>query len=202
MNRVLKLIVCTIILFSWFISCTTEEAKNNVSKTVGNLTAQQNINDPFKVWLRDTLLEFQSWRLKPENGITKKEVIVSDDSTALTTVTCYKVKIHDVTEQAGPTNGLITLLREYNELPVGIFSLRFKYELEFYPSTIVARKYDFVYDIKDIEVSQKQRIVKYSFIRGRLANKEECKLSSVGDTEIIKTDFIWKGNKLIKKQLK
>ncbi len=153
----------------------------------------------FKSWLKDTLITLSSWKSKLEDGIEKKNFSVESDSLTLTIEVYYKSDVN--IKSHIEISNMLDLLKEYGELPKKGF-ISFRYEHLYFPSSVVQLDYEYSYEISDIliELSQHER-KKYNFIRGRINNKEVVASDENGNSKIERYDFIWEGDKLIKKKL-
>jgi hypothetical protein len=161
-----------------------------------------NSNEIFKNWLKDTLVNLAIWKQEKEMNIAKKEILISKDSLSLTTNVYYLANISLKEKQTGDISNMIDLFKEYDELPKKDFKLSFLYQMFYYPSTVEQLKYDFIYEIKEVEIVEDDSKSKFTVTRGRLNRKEVESKNINGKKEVIETDFIWNGDILEKKVVK
>jgi len=153
-------------------------------------------NKLFKSWLADTLKYLSFPEKERAKDMENKHIIIGEDSLSLTINSYYRTEISEKNKVSGEVSNIVNLLKEYEELPSETFTLSFLFESYYYPSSSEEMKYDFVNEIKDIQVLEKDsKLKKYGFIRGRFTNKEV--ISKTGES--VKTEFIWEGEKLIKR---
>lgn len=201
-NICIWIVICLVLVNTFSFSCTNNSATENISgqRNKGELLSvdTNSFNETFKDWLKDTLIHLYSWQKQSDIDITKKEIELGKDSLSLTTSTYYSTQISDKKKLKGEILNMIDLLKEYDELPRNHFQLSFQYQMFYYPSSVEQLRYDFVYEIKNIQIVEDSSKSKFKFIRGRLGGKEVEKKNRHGKKEIVKTDFIWKDDKLIK----
>jgi hypothetical protein len=203
MKNYCKLFILFFVLLSLFhLSCINNNANKNkdnhknISDSMNSLV--MNSDQIFKNWLKDTLIYLYNWQKEKETNIVKKEIYISDDSLSIKTNSYYATLINGSEQQTGEISKIIDLLKEYEELPLKSFKLSFVYYVFYQPSSVEQLRYDFVKEIKDLEIIEGDIKSNFSYIRGRLSGKEVTKNGSSGKQEIIKTDFIWKGDTLVK----
>jgi len=194
-----KLLFILICIF--FISClrNVNENKN------GKVTAFVLYNDQeFKHWLKDTLVKLSIWENQKVKNIAKKEIKLGKDSLSLMIEICYSIAFINGKEKEyveKEISNMIDLLNEYDELPKKNFKLSFTYQMFYYPSSIKQLKYEYIYEIKNLEVVENDSNAEFSLIRGRLSGKELIKRNKNGRNDTIEIDFIWKGDSLIKHKI-
>ncbi|MFL5763550.1 MAG: hypothetical protein ACJ77K_06365 [Bacteroidia bacterium] len=151
----------------------------------------------FKSWLKDTLPDLAIWKDKSENGILKKLITVGNDSLSLTVDIDYRSKVNSASNQE--IKNMIDLLGEYQETPKS-GTISFHYQHYFYPASVEQLRHDYSYEIDSIEVASSEASkLRYGFIRGRLNRKEIVTISKDGKEQTKNIDFIWEGDKLVKK---
>jgi hypothetical protein len=192
--------------------CNNNTPKNNkeTSNTVStdSITKKETTNlkeneTQFKVWLRDTLRYLASdWEKNKGLGISLKNAKVDPDSLGLTIVLFYDIAINPKEKLEGEIGDMIETLKEYGELPKSDFKLRFQSQMYYYPSSIEEHNYDFLFELKSIEVVELKTKTEYFYLRGRLTGKEVTKTKKDGTEEKQNFDFIWKGDSLTKKAYK
>ncbi|MFN0189711.1 MAG: hypothetical protein ACKVQV_13505 [Bacteroidia bacterium] len=187
-------------------SCSNSNKNKNeinyqVNKYDSTIAKTNKPEEVFKSWLKDTLINLSNWKTKTENDVPKKDVLLSNDSLLLTIETYYSTFIVNSMAQSGEVSNIIDLLKEYDEMPNKSFTLSFLYQKFYSPPSVEQLKYDFIYEIKDIQIAEVNSKTNFCFIRGRLSGKELIKESKNGKQELIKTDFIWQGDTLIKKRI-
>ncbi|HLP04616.1 MAG TPA: hypothetical protein VK152_04225 [Paludibacter sp.] len=70
---------------------------------------------------------------------------------------------------------ILSILKEYKEIPTKDFILSFRNVVSYYPSEIPNHRYGFVEDVKDIKIEffNERKTINYEYIRGRLSSKIE-----------------------------
>jgi hypothetical protein len=158
----------------------------------------------FKRWVADTLNKLNSSKEeKFKSGWFAQKLVVGLDSLSLSIG-----KNFDSIDGSGKVNlpqdaiNLLALLKEYEEYPKGMFTLKFK-TTEFYaPSLRSGATYEVTYSIDSIYILEPDGVKShYIYIRGRFSHKELTWLSS-RNKELERIDFIWDNNELKKVKLK
>jgi hypothetical protein len=87
-------------------------------------------------------------------------------------------------------------LSEYDEIPDD-FQLNFSSYYFYYPSTNYL-KYNYVFELKDIEILTDKNKTKYDYIRGNLSRKE---VTNLNNNNVESYNFIWNNDSLVKVKL-
>lgn len=157
----------------------------------------------FKQWLNDTLSNIEKVGQVEKYKDANESVIVEvgKDSSFLDITKIYNVNVTPDTKEtyAKYVASVLELLKEYEEYPSVEFVILVKVNYYFYPSEASSRRYDYVFEIPIIQVDLSDTMIQYQYIRGRLSGKLEIMKGSNQSNITKKVDFIWQGNKLIKK---
>ena len=155
-----------------------------------NLKTSYNIekpNDRFKYWLNDTL-----------NSLKKNKQLVdyfiTPDSLSFTTKKMFKITPDDKINNDSVVSVMLELLKEYDEMPNGGYSLSFEYEEFYYPSENSKLKYEMIYEIKNFVVLENNCTHEYMFNRGSLMGK----IKQCGKHSKERVEFRYTDDKLIK----
>lgn len=154
----------------------------------------------FKKWLVDTLTILNKEPSKLNEKLTSSKIIVADDSLSFNIIKAYEFSSMEGTKGPVVTN-ILSLLKDYDELPRVNYFLSFNTEELFYTSTSPNLKYDFVSEIKGIKIRTAESNIDYKYIRGRLSGKRIQSNSKAHNKKAILYDFDWNGGKLLKKKL-
>lgn len=191
-NKLLILFCLMLATISY--SCSNESNKINQANDSSS-TSLETSETKFKTWLRDTSIVLSEWKTQQDLDVVEKGVEIGEDSLSLTIRVLYNSIIGSTKSSNVEVSNMIDLLNEYEENLENSSKLSFNYEGMYFPSSVEQLPYELSYEISNIQVKNKNSTTKYNFIRGRLSGKEE-ELNG----KIVKTDFIWEGDKLIKKQ--
>jgi hypothetical protein len=170
------------------------------SKVEGEAVVAAEQDKIFKRWVKDTTAMI---KMRPDlliNGLVTSQIIL-DDSLLFTNLKTYAFDSENKIESDDIAN-VVSLLREYNELPKNTYTLSFVAEKSFSPSMANGLKYDFNSELKNILVKHSHTYTEYKYIRGRLSGKKVFK----GEINYEKKsydlyDFIGEGDKIIKRKL-
>ncbi len=177
---------------------TTGSCQSTVKSTAIVMPVQDKL---FKQWVKDTTAMI---KLNPdvmENGLVKFQIVLEADSLLLSIFKTYEFDSKNKIVNYEISN-VISLLREYAELPKGNYKLSFVTEKSFYSSTIKELKYDFDSNLNKIIVKTSHTNTEYKYIRGRLSGKKVLKLDTkVENRNYDLYDFVWIGDKLTKRKL-
>jgi hypothetical protein len=192
-------------------SCTRLEKKRFISDSsqirvvqLKSDTARDSTEIVFKRWLRDTLAISH---FGDSNGVMKEKyciqtIQISWDSLVFNIADNYDLIINSgrAVRSNKDVEVVLSLLRDYDELPTKKFAVKFAINYEYVPSPVVDRIYDLSSYLSGLEtrVIGDSTVSKYDYIRGRLSDKI---LSSMNPgSKAHQTDFIWQGSKLIKRK--
>ncbi|MEO8147740.1 MAG: hypothetical protein ABI723_08900 [Bacteroidia bacterium] len=184
--------------FHWSCADNHINEKTNRPITKTGTLSELHSERVFKTWLRDTLPYLYNWQRQEQENIVNKEITLGKDSLTLETNTFYEASINHNEKLSGQISNVIYLLKDYNELPLNDFKLSFVDYMFYWPSSVEEMKYDYIFELKNIQVLEGDSRIEYTYIRGRLSNKVLFKKGQSGKQEVIKTDFIWKGDSLMK----
>jgi hypothetical protein len=165
-----------------FISC----AKKGSDDNSGQKAVQYAKTDRFKAWAKDTLDEFLTRSAADttifENSFTSGTHTIGafKDTLALFVENRYALQVDPASygEYDGSvTHSVISLLKEYGELPDTVFELTFIEYVFYSPSSAEQQVYDYAMEIKDLEVNIAARGLKiaYRYNRGSLSSSKETK---------------------------
>ncbi len=154
----------------------------------------------FKKWLVDTLITLNKEPSKLSEELTNSKQIVADDSLSFSIIKTYKFFSNERVKEPVVTN-VLSLLKEYDELPTVNYSLSFSTEELFYTSTVSNLKYYFISEIKGIKIRTAEANIEYKYIRGRLSGKRIQTNSNPLNKTVVIYDFDWNGNKLLKRKV-
>jgi hypothetical protein len=184
MKHILSFIVIAHLLYS----C-TNEVEDNYSTPIETVS-----NDLiFKKWTQDTLSI-----LKNDSSLNKI-IDVSEDTLSLKIITHYKAWItkSNTNSLSEKIKNIYAFLSEYDEIPDKDFQLNFSSYYFYYPSTNHL-KYDYVFELKNIEILTDKNKTKYDYIRGNLSRKEVINLDN---NNVESYNFIWNNDSLVKVKL-
>jgi hypothetical protein len=193
------------------IGCNAREKVNNDTGSIkGNLLIDTSIlkkQDIFKLWLIDTLARLDTSILTQRKleGIIANDIAVMPDSLGLSMNLYYDLIIgsnKNIKEESYPDK-LLSLLNEYNEYPKQDSKLKFTVNYFYSPSPVPGLARDLLVELNNIEVVElNDKVVsKYTFIRGRLSDKTVTRVDKNGIPIKEYINFIWEGNKLVKRKL-
>ncbi|HWW40025.1 hypothetical protein [Pedobacter sp.] len=168
------------------------------TNTAINIPKQEQV---FKEWLRDTLATIKVNPDKITDGLVKSQFVVADDSLLVSELKDYEFHSKRRSSNKEISN-VISLLKEYDEIPKGNFELSFTTKKSYEPSVIADFKYDFVAEMEDIVIQTTQTRTEYNYIRGRLSDKKVQSLLKSADQNDGLYDFIWEHSKLTKRKVK
>lgn len=175
---------------------TTASCQSKIESTAVILPEQDKL---FKQWVKDTTAMI---KMNPDsmlNGLVKSQVVVGADSLLLSDFKTFEFDSKNKIECKEISN-VISLLKEYDELPKDNYKLSFVAEKSFSSSMANGRKYDFDSELKNVIVKTFHTNTEYKYIRGRLSGKKVFK-SDIKDGSYDQYDFVWDENKLIKRKL-
>lgn len=166
MNNVKQMLVVGL-MFSFFTACQQKKELIHTNNKVNNLD--------FKTWLKDTTII-----LGKEINLDyfKKDVIISDDSLSMDIVKYYDKSINPKKISEIKNKDLIyalDLLTRNNELPNNEFILKFTISSYYSVSMVEQLKYDYDTEVKLFEVIDKNKKIKYNFMKGNLIDKRIIK---------------------------
>ena len=205
-NLFIKLLI--FILLGSLFSCNITKNDGCKTKSVGEVQNSKNTfvysDSTFRGWLVDTLTKLNSSKKKQfTSKWFAQELIVGLDSQSLS-INKHFDSIDGSIKVNLPKDAinLISLLKEYEEYPKGMFTLNF-ITSEFYtPSLRVGATYDVSFSIDSIYLFEQDGVKShYIYIRGRLSYKE-LTWPRYRNKEMEHIDFIWENNKLKKVKLK
>lgn len=201
-----------LILFVFLIlSCRDKEkSKNDTGSIKNNLltdTFSLEKQKVFRHWLMDTIAKLNTSIVSQERGagLVAKDFIVMPDSLGLAINLYYDLVIgltKNTNNESNPGK-LLSLLNEYDEHPKLDSRLKFTVNNFYSLSPVSELTYDLIVDFKNIQInSLDDKIVsKYTYIRGRISDKTITWLDKNKIQRNEHIDFIWEGNKLIKRKL-
>lgn len=209
-----KRIVVSILISSLcciIISCNAREKVNNDRCSIkGHLLTDTSILKKqviFKLWLIDTLAKLDTSVLTQRKleGIVANDIAMMPDSLGLSINLYYDLIVgsNKNTKEESYPEKLLSLLNEYNEYPKPDSKLKFTVNLFYTPSPVIGLARDLLVELNNIEVVDlNDKVVsKYTFIRGRLSDKTVTTVDKKGITMKDYINFIWEGNKLVKRKL-
>lgn len=148
----------------------------------------------FKKWAIDTIRILNATSY--DTSLKKISYYFSEDSLTLIISDNYQfVYTHQPNKIDRNCRNLLSLLKEYGELPPLYSNCSFSIKVSFYPSVVKERLYDYVYEWDNIEIKTKNESLKYGYIRGRL-NGKKILINNPKDSAYY--EFIWKDNTLTK----
>ena len=147
----------------------------------------------FKSWLQDTL------NILKRDSSFNKIIEIAEDTLSLKIINKNEVLFtkSSINSQDKEVKNVYELLREYDEIPKNDFQLNFSSYYFYYPSTNHL-KYDYTFELKDIEILTNKNKTKYDYIRGNLSRKEVTNLSN---KNVESYNFIWNNDSLVKVKL-
>jgi len=172
---ILYLIVC--------FSCTRGENGNYLSDADSLQLAEKGSVEKFKLWATDTLSKFLTNQSdmtivekKSPTAIVRMGVL--SDTSALFIEEQYSLTIDPIdyhAYQGTIVESVISLLQEFHEIPDTVFGLSFIASTFYSPTFVEQLAYDFVAEIKDLEIEIPDRgiIIYYTYNRGDLRSKKE-----------------------------
>jgi hypothetical protein len=188
---------CYLIYQTLLVSATCFSAHCQSEKSNSKISNVQ--DDVFKVWLKDTVATVQKSERQTEGSFKKIEFVVAPDSLFFELKKTYQFQsIQKVDKKE--VSDILSLLKDYGELPTGSYSLSFITNQSFYPSSFKTLKYDFVNEIKKIKIIEGDVISEYKYIRGRLSGKKVTR-KSASEIRAVIYEFDWKNDKLVKRKI-
>ncbi len=151
----------------------------------------------FKIWLKDTLIALNAPVSHPT--YFKRKLYIADDSLSLSITQFFSAKIISNKKKLKDDNPIalvLDLLAEYQEFPKAPFQVSFHTTQEFYPSAALVKEW--IYDIEDIKVVERNTVCEYDYIRGRLSGKTEVIYKQQVPFKSKRYDFSWAGDTLSK----
>jgi len=182
-----------IIIFGLF---TTASCQSKVKSTAIVMPKQDKL---FKQWIRDTTAVMNKHLNVISNGLIKSQIVIAPDSLLFSDFKTYEFDSKNMIKNDEISN-VVSLLREYDELPSKNYKLSFMVEKNYSPSMSEGSKYDFDSELKNILVKTSQSNTEYSYIKGRISGKKVFK-ANVKNKNYNLYDFVWEGDKLIKRRL-
>ena len=194
-NNILTTIICLGMFSNWNGVYYTKSLDIEIFQKVTHDSA-------FKAWLRDSL-PFLTSKLISETGnkegLKEYQINIGKDSLSMEIIRQFEIEVNPkrINSANDYISGVIDLLKRYEECPNTTFELTFSTLDEYGPSMSQNSVYDDLFEIKDLMLKYMNKVVNYSYIRGRINDK---KLTEFADGRKIVTnyDFIWKDGKLIK----
>lgn len=153
----------------------------------------------FKEWLKDTLVVFAGAAVNkiPNGTMTYK---VRNDSLQFDVYTKYQFTYdRDYKQKDDEIGGMISLLKEYKEMPGLNSKISFTVHFSYYPSSIEQLRAAFVEEVEDILVDKDDELIEYGYIRGRLGDKVIKDKKTGAEKGYYK--FIWHSDSLIKEKM-
>jgi len=191
--------ICSLYLTIFFGLVTTSSCQTKVENTVIKVSKKDRL---FKQWVKDTTAIIKKHPDIISNGLVKSQIVVAEDSLLFSDFKTYEFDSKSIIKNDEISN-VISLLREYKELPRDNYKLSFVVGKNYYPSMFDDFKYDFTYELKNISLKTFHTNTEYSCIRGRLSGKKVFKVKNLDKSTIYNLyDFVWEGDKLIKRLLK
>jgi hypothetical protein len=126
----------------------------------------------FKRWVSDTLIKIKKDKFFLISQLPKNHINLSKDSLGLELKHDYRVQIDLKKSKFKYVNSVIDLLKDYNEAPPKGSTLKFVVSTYYYPSTI-GKKYDFVFELKNLVLITPHSDITYNYIRGQLSGSSE-----------------------------
>jgi hypothetical protein len=177
-----------IVIVHLLYSCTNEIKENHSAST------ETISNDLiFKKWIQDTL------NILKNDSSSNKIIEIANDTLSLKIITHYEARIikSNTDSLSEEIKNIFTFLSEYDEIPENNFQLNFSSYYFYYPSTNHL-KYDYVFELKDIEILTDKNKTKYDYIRGNLSRKE---VTNLNNNNVESYNFIWNNDSLAKVKL-
>lgn len=187
------LIYLTLLVSTTCFSAQCQSEKSNLK--ISNVQ-----DDVFKDWLKDTVATVQKSQRQTEGSLKKVEFVIAPDSLAFDLNKTYQFQSTQKVDKKEVSN-VLSLLKDYDELPRASYSLSFITNQSFYPSSVNTLKYDFVNEIQKIKIIEGDVISEYKYIRGRLSGKKVVRKSAPEIGAVI-YEFDWKNDKLVKRKIK
>lgn len=175
---------------------TTASCQAKVESTAVIIPEQDKL---FKQWVKDTTTKIKKNPDLMLNGLVKSQIVVDADSLLLSDFKTFEFDSKNKIECKEISN-VISLLKEYDELPKDNYHLSFVVEKSFSSSMANGLRYDFDSELKNVIVKTFRTNTEYKYIRGRLSGKKVFK-SDIKDENYDLYDFVWEGDKLIKRKL-
>jgi hypothetical protein len=184
---------------SYAVNC----SKGNITDSSvpkSNITILQiDFDRQFKNWLNDTLPILTKWKNKNDCSVIRKEVLIDKDSLTLEINIEYQAIFGATNCKSPKVLDIISLLMEYKEPLIKGDKLIFLCNMFYSPSTVEQSRYAYIYEVKNLKVVSIASESQYEYIRGRLSGKRTSVKNSDKTETITQVEFIWHGNKLIKK---
>src|ERR1700678_3918224 len=175
-----------LVVFMFYIvcSCGRLEKKSIISDSLQNQVVQEKSDTlkdlseiVFKKWLRDTMALSH---FGESNGVIKeknyiKQIQISQDSLVFIIADNYDLIINSgrAIRSNEDVEIVLSLLKDYDELPTRKFAIKFAINYEYSPTPVVDRIYDLSSYLSGLEtrIIGDGTVSKYDYIRGRLSDK-------------------------------
>lgn len=191
-------IIGFLILLLCGVAClqTTKENVNKHEKAAAILPEVSTSDSSFKQWAIDTIRKLSA--IHYDSSLKKIRFQLSEDSLILVISENYQFVYNQFGKLDRNCRNLISLLKEYEELPAVNSDCSFSIKTTFYPSVSKEWRYEYVNEWDNITIKELKKTYKYGYIRGRLHDK---KVLSNNPKDSAYYEFLWEGNKLIKKKM-
>ncbi|HTE00050.1 MAG TPA: hypothetical protein VK668_12230 [Mucilaginibacter sp.] len=182
--------ICNIFLIIVLIN-TSFKSENNRSVE----TAKKDVI--FKNWLCDTLRIHRNSHSRYSGGLINSSFLVGSDSLSLSIVKTFHLSFPTSVNVAKDIKNVKSLLKNYDELPKGKYTVNFQTKMYYFPSEIRQFKYNYEFEIDRLQIIFDNSMTDYNYIRGRLSGKS-IKSTNPASSKKQLFEFFWQGKTLKK----
>lgn len=197
----MKLVFAFLLIIGIFytVNCSKGNIRDSSEPKSDSIVLQNDFDRQFKSWLNDTLVVLTKWKNKNDCSVINKEILIDTDSLTMEINTDYQAIFGDTNCKSSKVLDIISLLREYKEPLKKGDKIIFLCNMFYSPSAVEQSRYSYIYEVKNLKVVSIASESQYEYIRGRLSGKRTSVKNKDKTETITQVEFIWNGNKLIKK---